>query len=109
MTAYAMAHLRSVDFNHEIADYILRIDETLQPFGGEFRVHGKEPEVLDGEFEGVIVVIEFPDVQAAKDWYASEAYQDILALRTDNSTGGAFVVEGVEPGYRAASLIEAMA
>lgn len=109
MTAFAMAHLRTVDLNAEVADYILRIDETLTPYGGEFRVHGKEPEVMDGEFEGVIVVIEFPDLQAAKDWYASEAYQEILALRTDNSTGGAFVVEGVPRGYRAASLIEAMA
>ena len=108
MPAFAMAHLRTVDFNDEIADYILRIDETLTPYGGEFRVHGKEPEVLDGEFEGVIVVIEFPDLQAAKDWYASEAYQRILALRTDNSSGGAFVVEGVPAGYRAASLVEAM-
>ena len=108
MTAFAMAHLRTVDLNAEVADYILRIDETLTPYGGEFRVHGKEPEVMDGEFEGALVVIEFPDVQAAKGWYASEAYQEILALRTDNSTGGAFIVEGVPRGYRAATLIEAM-
>ena len=34
MTAYAVAHLRSVDQNAEIVEYLHRIDATLDPFGG---------------------------------------------------------------------------
>lgn len=108
MTAYAMAQLRSVDLNAEIAEYLTEIDDTLTPFDGRFLVHGRVPEVLDGSFEGVIVVIEFPDLERAKAWYGSDGYQAILALRTRNSDGGAFVVEGVGAGYRAASFLQKM-
>ena len=45
MTAYAVAHLRSVDQNAEIVDYLRRIDATLDPFDGRFVVHGVLPEV----------------------------------------------------------------
>ena len=105
MTAYAVAHLRSVDQNAEVAEYLLRIDATLEPFGGRFLVHGTLPEVLEDAFPGVLVVIAFPDRDAAHAWYASPAYQDILPLRTRNSDGTAFVVDGVPDGYRAASYV----
>ena len=105
MTAYAMAHLRSVDMNAEIVEYLQRIDDTLTPHGGRFLVHGKTPEVVDGTFVGVVVVIEFPDLDHAHAWYRSADYQAILQFRTRNSDGGAFVVDGVAPGYRASSLV----
>ena len=33
-----------------IIEYLERIDVTLAPFGGRFRVHGARPEVLEGEW-----------------------------------------------------------
>ena len=86
MTAYAIAHLRDVVLNAEIVDYIERIDETLTPFGGRFLIHGVTPEVMEGPWEGDLVVIAFPDIAAARNWYASPGYQAILPLRT-RSTG----------------------
>src|SRR3712207_4076392 len=109
MTAYAVAHLRSVDQNAEIVDYLRRIDATLEPFGGRFAVHGVLPEVLEGEWPGVLVVIGFPDLAAARAWYDSPAYQDILPLRTRNSDGVTLVVDGVPEGYRAAGYAEKLA
>ena len=105
MSAYAIAHLRTVDFNDEITEYIARIDSTLEPFSGRFLIHGKQPEVIEGPFPGMLVAIEFPDLEAAHAWYESDAYRDILALRTDNSDGSTIIVEGVPAGYRAASLV----
>ncbi len=109
MTAYAIAQLRQVDQNAEIAEYLLRIDETLAPYGGEFLVHGTTPEVIDGEFPGFVVVIGFPDVASAYDWYHSPAYQAILPLRLRNSEGGAVIVEGVPDGYLASSYLAKLA
>jgi uncharacterized protein (DUF1330 family) len=106
VTAYAFAHLRSVDQNAEIVDYLRRIDGTLDPFDGRFAVHGVVPEVLEGEWPGVIVVIAFPDLAAARAWYDSPAYQEILPLRTRNSDGVTMIVNGVPEGYRAASYVE---
>jgi uncharacterized protein (DUF1330 family) len=68
---------------------------------GGFIIHGATPEVLEDAFPGVLVVIEFPDREAANAWYASPAYQAILPLRREHSDGTAFIVDGVKPGHRA--------
>ncbi|MCF2532642.1 DUF1330 domain-containing protein [Yinghuangia soli] len=104
MTAYAFAHLRSVDVNAEIVEYLKKIDATLPEFGGRFLVHNRVPEVVDGTFEGVLVIIEFPSTDAVKAWYHSPGYQEIVDLRINNTDGGAAFVEGVGPDYKAAAL-----
>jgi uncharacterized protein (DUF1330 family) len=109
MTAYAVAHLRSVDQNAEIVDYLRRIDATLDPFDGHFVVHGVLPEVLEGEWPGVLVVIAFPDLDTARAWYDSPGYREILPLRTRNSDGVTLLVDGVPPGYRAVDYLKKLA
>jgi uncharacterized protein (DUF1330 family) len=106
MTAYAIAQLRTVDQNDDIVDYLRRIDDTLLPFDGQFLVHGTIPEVIDGDLPGTLVVIAFPDPEQAHAWYRSADYQRILPLRLDNSEGGAVIVDGVPPGYRAATFAD---
>jgi uncharacterized protein (DUF1330 family) len=105
MSAYAIANLRSVDRNEQVTNYLLRIDETLDPHSGRFLVHGATPQLMDGDLPGVVVVIEFPDLERAHAWYASPAYQEILPLRTGNAVGGAVIVDGVPAGYRASQLV----
>ena len=106
MTAFAVAHLRSVDQNTEIVEYLRRIDATLDPYGGRFAVHGALPEVREGDWPGFLVVIAFPDLDAARAWYDSPAYRQILPLRTRNSDGVTLLVDGVPDGYRAAAHAE---
>ena len=105
MPAYAIAHLRTSDFNDQIKEYLQKIDGSLEPFSGRVLIHGDPPEVIEGPWPGFIVVIEFPDRDAAQAWYESEAYQEILPLRTENSDSSAIIVEGVPEGYRAASRV----
>jgi uncharacterized protein (DUF1330 family) len=107
MPAYAIAHLRSVDVGPAIVEYLERIDATLAPYDGRFLIHGGVPEVLEDAFPGTIVVIEFPDREAAAAWYASDAYQAILPLRTENSDGTAFLIAGVKPGHKATDVLAA--
>jgi len=105
MPAYAIAHLRTVDFNDAITEYLEKIDASLEPFSGRFIIHGKQPEVIEEPWPGVVVAIEFPDLAAAHAWYESDAYQAILPLRTENTDSSAIIVEGVPQGYRADSLV----
>jgi uncharacterized protein (DUF1330 family) len=106
MTAYAIAHLSHVDMGPDIVRYLERIDATLAPFGGRFVVHGGRPDVRDGEFAGHVIAIEFPDLASATGWYESEAYQEILPLRTRNARGWAVIVDGVPAGHRATDVLE---
>lgn len=98
---YAIAHLRDVDFGDAIIEYLQRIDATLAPYGGRFIVHGGDLEVVEGEWGGDLVIVEFPSTTAAREWYESPAYQEILHLRTEHSTSVTALLTGVEPGHQA--------
>ncbi|PWJ87213.1 uncharacterized protein (DUF1330 family) [Mesorhizobium loti] len=82
MTAYAVAHMRQATMGPQIVEYLHRIDATLESFGGRFLVHGGDVEVIENDWPGHLIIIEFPDRQHVHGWYNSPAYQAILALRT---------------------------
>lgn len=105
MPAYAIAQLNDVQLGADIADYLLRIDASLEPFGGRFLIHGAEPVILEPGWTGHIVVIAFPDMEKARGWYESAAYQAILPLRTKNSNSTAFLIDGTKDGYQAKDLV----
>ncbi|WP_169984637.1 MULTISPECIES: DUF1330 domain-containing protein [unclassified Microbispora] len=105
MTAYAVAQLRDVNLGADIVEYLRRIDATLEPFGGRFIIHGGEPELLEGTWTQTLIVIEFPDLGRARAWYRSPAYQEILPLRTRNSSGDAVLIEGVAGDHKATDVL----
>ena len=105
MTTYGIAHLRDVVPGPGIVEYLERIDATLAPFGGRFLVHGDRPQIVEGAFDAALVIIGFPDRAAAEGWYASPAYREILHLRTTNSRGEVFLVDGVDPDHRATDIL----
>jgi uncharacterized protein (DUF1330 family) len=106
MPAYAVAHLRELNVNREVVVYLKRIDATLEPYEGQFLVHGRQSEVVEGTFPGYCIIITFPDIENARSWYHSEAYQDIVALRTENSDSSVILIDGVPDDYRAADLLK---
>jgi uncharacterized protein (DUF1330 family) len=104
-TAYGVALLEDVRMGPEIVEYLERIDATLEPYGGRFVVHGATPEMLEGASPGTMVVIRFPDADRARAWYDSPAYQEILRLRTENSSSTVFIVDGVGEDHRATDVL----
>ena len=109
MPAYAVAHMRQVTMGPPIVEYLERIDATLAPFDGRFLVHGGQVEVVEGTWPGHLIVIEFPDRARAHAWYHSAAYQQIVALRTDNSRSDVIVAEGIGSDHRATDVLSARA
>jgi uncharacterized protein (DUF1330 family) len=89
----------------DIAEYLARIDATLEPFAGRFVVHGSGVEILEGPWPGDLVVIGFPDRDHARSWYTSPGYQQIVGLRTDNSDGSVILVDGVTESHRATDIL----
>ena len=66
MNAYGLAHLRPPAVLHEeVFQYLERIQAYVDPFGGKFVVHGSPVEVMEGGQPGTLVIIEFPDLDAA--------------------------------------------
>ncbi|WP_248580028.1 DUF1330 domain-containing protein [Nocardioides sp. InS609-2] len=106
--AYAVAYLREVDFGEAIIEYLRRIDLTLAPYGGRFLVHGGDIDAVEGEWDGDVVVLEFPDRISAREWYDSPGYQEILPLRTEHSQSIVAIVDGVEPGHSAVGKLSSL-
>jgi uncharacterized protein (DUF1330 family) len=101
---YAVGHLHRVAVGPEIVQYLERIDATLEPFGGRWIIHGARAEVREGDWSGNLIVIEFPDLDHARAWYESSAYQEILPLRTNNADGDILLIDGAEDGHRAGDV-----
>lgn len=105
MAAYAVAVIRETRFGPEIQEYLHRIDETLAPFSGKYRVHGGPYQSLEGSWAGDLVIIEFPTMELAKSWYDSAAYKAIRSLRTEHTEGDVLLVQGVRDGHKASDLL----
>lgn len=76
--------------------YVAKVQETLDLFGGEFLVRGGRAQSYEGTPPGERnVVIRFPSYQHAMDWYHSDAYAPVRALRQAASTSVQTIVEGV--------------
>jgi uncharacterized protein (DUF1330 family) len=107
MSTYAIAHVQSVTPGPAIVEYLERIDATLAPYEGRFIVHGDRAEVREGDFSGDVIVIEFPDHGRAVGWYESAAYREIIALRTESTTGWVVLIDGVPAHHRATDILSA--
>jgi uncharacterized protein (DUF1330 family) len=78
------------------AEYRTRVPATLERYGGRFLVRGGAVETLEGGWQPQrIVVLEFPSVERAKEWYTSPEYQEILAIRERHARSRALIIEGV--------------
>lgn len=81
MSALVFVNARIIDPD-KFAQYGAAAGPTVAAHGGSFVLRGKFNANLDGDSElSLGAVIRFPDAQAAKDWYASDAYQQIIPLR----------------------------
>ena len=64
--------------------------------GGRFVARGGELAVFEGDWSpSRLVILEFPDLETAKAWYASENYQEAKKLRDGAARLNMVAVEGV--------------
>lgn len=77
-------------------DYGDKVRDTLTAFGGKPIVSAPDPEVIEGDWTPQrVVVLEFPDVEAARAWYASPEYQEILPIRFEAANDRLLLVPGL--------------
>ena len=77
--------------------YAERAPGVTNPAGGKYLVRAGKVECLEGTPpKSRIVVIEFKDMQAARDFYYGKAYQELVPLRQAASEGRLFLVEGAD-------------
>ena len=69
---------------------------SIAAYGGRYLVRSGELAVFEGDWDPVrIVVLEFPDLETAKRWYASEEYGEARKLREGAAKLNMVAVEGL--------------
>jgi uncharacterized protein (DUF1330 family) len=95
MPAYVIADVREVRDQDALVEYRRRNTDAVANHGGRFVVRGGEAELLEGTWDTLrMVVIEFPDMDAARAWWESEEYAPLKQMRRHASDTNIVLVQG---------------
>ena len=95
MAAYLIYQAEVIDAD-QYAKYTAKTGPSIAAAGGRFVVRGGDVVVLEGEAPaGRTVVVEFPTMQVALDWYRSDEYTEIRRLRDGAAVARMYAIEGV--------------
>jgi uncharacterized protein (DUF1330 family) len=96
MPAYLILDIH-VEDPEEYAAYRERSPATLEAYGGRYLVRGGEHEVVEGDWNPErLVVVEFPSIERAREWYQSPEYQEIVGMRRRAAPSQTVLVQGVD-------------
>ena len=94
MPAYLIARVQVTDWDR-YREYIKATPEAIERYGGKFIVRGGDVVTLEGEPENRrLVVIEFPSLERAKEFFHSPEYARAKALRAGAAIGQFLAIEG---------------
>jgi uncharacterized protein (DUF1330 family) len=95
MPAYVLVDAKVTD-PAQYEEYRKVAPAAIARYGGRYLVRGGATTVLEGEWQpNRIVVLEFPDADAARRFYDSPEYRAARALRAGAAAMNVIVVDGV--------------
>ena len=95
MPAYVVVNIRVKDPDL-YAEYARGAPGTVERFGGRYLARGGAVDVREGSWSPErLVILEFPDVDAARAWYGSDEYAELRAVRERASQGELVITEGL--------------
>lgn len=94
---YAIAQLTITD-RAAYGRYVSRFIGVMKRFKGRVLVSDEHPQVVEGSWDREkVVVLEFPDEPAFREWAESPEYREIAKDRIAGSTAVILLVKGVGP------------
>jgi uncharacterized protein (DUF1330 family) len=95
MAAYVIVDSKVHD-PERIKAYGAKVGATIKAHGGKPIINGSAIDVMEGDWTpSRLVVLEFADGDAARAWYNSPEYQEILPIRLEAADDNFLIVEGV--------------
>ena len=86
MAGYLIANYRITN-PEAYGAYPPAVTSTLLACCAEILVADYESELVEGQASSVTIVLKFPSKEAARSWYSSNDYQEIIHHRIDNTEG----------------------
>ena len=97
MPAYVFFDILEIVDQKKMEAYGHQIGSTVERYGGRYLVRGGSVNVVEGDWRPVLpVIIEFPSLEQAYEWYESEDYKELRALRAGAAKLNAVFIEGVK-------------
>ena len=95
MAAYIIVDI-TINDPQAYEEYKKLTPAAVAAYDGKFIVRGGNTETLEGEWQPErIVVLEFPTVERAKEWWGSATYAKAKSIRQQAAYTKMIVVEGV--------------
>jgi uncharacterized protein (DUF1330 family) len=97
LAAYVFFDILEIFDPKKMEPYGQQIGTTVERYGGHYLVRGGSTEVVEGDWSPTIpVIIEFPSLQQAHQWYGSEEYQQLVAMRSGAARLNAVFIQGLD-------------
>jgi uncharacterized protein (DUF1330 family) len=95
MAAYVISDLSARD-PAALQTYRTRAAAAIAQYGGRYLARFGEIEALEGDWlPKMLVIVEFPTVERAREWYRSPEYAEALAVRDQALARDLILVDGV--------------
>ncbi|HET8799254.1 MAG TPA: DUF1330 domain-containing protein [Thermoanaerobaculia bacterium] len=96
MAAYCLFDNLEVVDAGKLEEYKNRVAPVVAQYGGRYVVLGGNVDLVEGDWRPAFpVMIEFPDLARARQWYASDEYRELKALRLSAVRSNAVFLEGL--------------
>ncbi len=100
MPAYCFFDILEITDPEKMEEYRKGVFQTVENYGGRYLLIGGKIDVVEGDWKPDIpLIIEFPTLERAHQWYNSEEYSTLKELRISATVGNAVFMES-DPGAR---------
>ena len=97
MSAYIIADIEVTDPD-AYAEYRAKVPSIIAAHGGRYLARAGETDRIEGDWEpGRVVILEFPDMAAARGFIASPEYAPLAKVRQKASNSRIILVDGYRP------------
>jgi uncharacterized protein (DUF1330 family) len=97
MPAYVISEVEMID-RDLFERYRAMAQATIAQYGGRYIVRGGESALVEGAPQPkTLVIVEFPSMARAQEWYRSHEYAEALKVRRGALDRRLIFVEGVAP------------
>ncbi len=95
MSTYCLFQNLEITAPEKMQEYVAKVKPITASFGGEYVVSDANIDIKEGDWQPIWpVIIKFPSLKHAQDWYESDAYKPLKELRKSAGKFSAVFMEG---------------
>lgn len=96
MPVYMIVEAVEVADREKYGEYIQKVPQTIEKFGGEYLVRGGQITVVSGDWSpSRLIIVKFGSMDKFNAWWNSSEYRAIAPLREQAAKTNAIVAEGI--------------